>query len=798
MLFGGIRIPGHPDPDNVRRLDMLPVPMVRRMQRLGMAINVPYLHDLTSRLDSEMTDLRADIASVIPVDALDAFVEKTTVIDEDADWSPINVESGPQLAKLLFDILGIGKDRDLKTTASGDRPTTGKKQLEMLKADHPVIQKVLDYRERSKLKSTYTTRLPKLAVKHPRGRCCPICEMPHVDSTWRVHTQILLTRTDTGRAASKRPNLQQIPARSKLGRMVREAFIPSPGCVLVGCDFSQIELRMLAHCAVEANLAHIFLQGLDPHAHTAMRAFNKTLVEVTTGDGKLLYRAPCKNVNFGICVLGGQLVLTNHGEIPIENVTCQDLVWDGCQFVPHDGVRFNGYREVINYDGITATPDHYVWTSDGRGMELSEAMAKGARLLATGNQGRPITLPSDNIERNPLYERRQAPDGTCRMRGVRESLGDISRQHPGWQDTWMQVCGALSRSEISPLSGSLPCYSAEMHESIQSVLEELRSKGHSKLLQISRRIRELCAGALSTQGLQRTGDWQDRQRWTLRAWEHPTGITGPEHAEYQEECHGGLQRGDDYRNRPVLSPMCGLPWVRPVSWENQEISRNRSPLARDTATNSKKAPVYDILNAGPNRRFTVEGKLVSNCYGLTKDGLYDQMALTYATAGIPLPPHITVDWCDNFIKQWFSLYPGVLTYMDQQQYRARRYRIVWDIFGRVRMIPEARSALSWVKSAGLRQAGNMPIQSAAAAIMKIAMGAVEHELLQLDQAIHVWPLMTIHDELLLEADERYAEGVLEILCETMDRSMTDIGSGLSQCRVPIKSDGHTMPRWIKD
>lgn len=490
-LYGGIQIPGAPDLENIRHLDLLPIPMIRRMSRLGIAIDIPYFNDLTSELSREMADLRDEIACEIPPDKLDMFcaiadADESAELESHPDnWSPINVESGPQLAKLMFDVLGIGRGKDLKRTNSGDRLSTGKKQLEMLKKDHPVIGLVLAYRERSKLKNTYTTKLPKIARLHPRSRCCPICELPHAAPTFRIHTDFPTTRAATGRIASRNPNLQNIPARTLLGRKVRAGFIASPGTLLVSRDFSQIELRLLAHCANEANFIEIFRLGLDPHLQTAMRAFNIT--DPAKVD-KLSQRAPCKNVNFMIV------------------------------------------------------------------------------------------------------------------------------------------------------------------------------------------------------------------------------------------------------------------------------------------------------------------------YGATPPGLYDQMAVTYATAGIALPDWLTLTWCEQFMHNWlYVLYPSVPPYMDGEFYRARRYGCVWDMFGRTRRVPEVQSALKWIVSAGLRQAGNLRIQSNGAGLMKLAMAESNDELeLVLKSGVWSWPLLTIHDELIIEVEEDYADSICDLIGTIMDAVMVDKQSGINQCRVPILSDGHPMPRWIKE
>lgn len=294
-LFGGVYLPGRPDPANIRNLDLLAVPLTRQMMQYGIAVDREYLDALTDELTAEMDELRIEICGWIPEDKLNDFIERSNLGDD--EYLPMNVDSREQLCELLFNVLGVGAGKVLKMTKSGTRISTGKKQLERLKRTHEIVKLVLRYYERAKLKSTYSAKLPAIAVEHPEGKHCKVCGLDHVATTWRIHTTLLDTRTDTRRYASKNPNLQNIPARSELGRRVRLGFVAGPGRVLVGCDFSQIELRDMAHCANEKQMIRIYEADKDIHLDTAMRAFG--LSEVGQVD-KLLHRAPCKNVNFGI------------------------------------------------------------------------------------------------------------------------------------------------------------------------------------------------------------------------------------------------------------------------------------------------------------------------------------------------------------------------------------------------------------------------------------------------------------------------------------------------------------------
>lgn len=185
-----------------------------------------------------------------------------------------NINSPKQLAAILFDKLGL---RVLKRTKSG--PSTDVSVLEELAIEHPIVEQVLAYRSLAKLKGTYADALPRLI--HPE--------------TGRIHTSFNQTVTATGRLSSSEPNLQNIPIRSEEGRKIREAFIAAPGHVLLSADYSQIELRILAHYCRDERLVEAFHAGVDVHAHTAAEMFNVPPSMVTPE-----MRRQAKTINFGI------------------------------------------------------------------------------------------------------------------------------------------------------------------------------------------------------------------------------------------------------------------------------------------------------------------------------------------------------------------------------------------------------------------------------------------------------------------------------------------------------------------
>ena len=389
-LYGGVELVGQPNLENVAKLDLLPMPAINEMMKIGFAVDLPYFDALTQELTEEMKELRIQICSAIPEDKLDEFIERSN-LDADDDYLPMNVESSVQLSSLLFDVLGIGGSRQLKMTKSGDRPSTGKKQLEQLKREHPVVQRVLEYRERSKLRSTYTEAIPKVAKFHHEGQCW--CGFRHLGESWRVHTQILTTRTSTGRLASKKINQQNISARSPLGRRVRKGFVASPGMELVSADFSQIEVRGTADYTGDPNLLRIFSLNLDPHEDTAKRAFGLGLDEKPD---KLTQRDPSKTTTFLVIYSGSEVALL---DTLIANFAMVKTPEHPYGMPPPDWLTLEWCKEFIHkylYELYPTIPPYWeqqdyrayrygcVWTKMGRIRRVPEVRSVHKRVVAAG------------------------------------------------------------------------------------------------------------------------------------------------------------------------------------------------------------------------------------------------------------------------------------------------------------------------------------------------------------------------------------------------------------------------------
>lgn len=232
------------------------VPVLREMEQAGVRIDVAKLQEAEHLLTQELQQLEAEIYRLA--------------------GTPFNINSPKQVGDILFDTLRL----DPKAKKSGrGQYSTSEEVLQNLKDKHPIVAQILDYRELKKLITTYLSALPTYI--NP--------------ATGKIHTTYNQTVTATGRLSSSNPNLQNLPIRSERGRFIREAVIPDAGCLFLSADYSQIELRLLAHFSQDAHLLQAFREGQDVHSATAAKIFQCPIDHVTKDQ-----RRRAKTANFGI------------------------------------------------------------------------------------------------------------------------------------------------------------------------------------------------------------------------------------------------------------------------------------------------------------------------------------------------------------------------------------------------------------------------------------------------------------------------------------------------------------------
>ena len=305
-------------------------PVLARMEQAGFLVDRKALYDFGESLTSSIEQLQQSIWALA--------------------GEPFNIQSPKQLGNVLFERLMLPAGKKTKTGWS-----TNAAVLDKLRGKHPIVEQILDYRTLTKLKSTYADGLLK-----------------EISADGRIHTNFQMTVTATGRLSSTEPNLQNIPVRRELGAQIRKMFVASPGKVLVDADYSQIELRLLAHIANDETMIAAFRSGEDIHAVTASQVFGVPLAEVTP-----LQRSHAKAVNFGIVYgISAFSLAQDIGVFQSEAKAYMDSY-----FAKYHGVRTYMTRVVEQ-----AKADGYVTTLFGRRRDLPELKSSNFNLRSFGER----------------------------------------------------------------------------------------------------------------------------------------------------------------------------------------------------------------------------------------------------------------------------------------------------------------------------------------------------------------------------------------------------------------------------
>jgi DNA polymerase-1 len=309
-----------------RDIEMPVLPVLLTMERTGVLIDGRLLEAQSGELGRRMLELERQ--------------------SHELAGQPFNLNSPKQLQEILF---GQQKLPVLKKTPGGT-PSTDEEVLEQLALDHPLPKRILEYRAMSKLKSTYADKLPRMVNA----------------ATGRVHTNYSQATAVTGRLSSTDPNLQNIPVRTAEGRRIREAFVAPPGSRIVSADYSQIELRIMAHLSGDASLLTAFQAGEDVHRATAAEIFGAAPADITSEQ-----RRYAKVINFGL--IYGMSAFGLASQLGIERAAAQ-------QYMDRYFARYPGVAEYMQRTRHAAREQGYVETVFGRRLHLPEIRAQ--------NQGR--------------------------------------------------------------------------------------------------------------------------------------------------------------------------------------------------------------------------------------------------------------------------------------------------------------------------------------------------------------------------------------------------------------------------
>ena len=411
----------------------------------------------------------------------------------------------------------------------------------------------------------------------------------------------------TGRfSGGDKMNLQNLPR----GGALRKSLCAPEGKMLIACDSAQIEARVVAWVAQQNDLLDAFREKRDVYSEFASEVYGR---KVTKADK--IERFVGKT-----CIAEGTLILTERGEIPIEEITLEDRVWDGIEWVSHDGLIYQGEKDVITYQGVTATEDHGVFTEYGP-LPFGIAASRLATLITSGHGGEPVRISKDYLPANTTPE--QAHLLVSKMYEVWRRKMDTRRQ---FDARGIQRMPALFADQITTLKGigeKIRRYLCSLLHPNESGLQTLRRAWHTFEVCIPHGIYPMDGEELTTQELSRCGDRPHRQRRALRTGESSIGYSKGASSEQTQYSKDKVERANSSIN--------GVP-IPVHTIVDVQVSRQEW---YDRRSYTKKVRVYDIMNAGPRRRFTANGVLVFNCvlglgYGMGADKFKATLAIGQA------------------------------------------------------------------------------------------------------------------------------------------------------------------------
>lgn len=528
----------------------------------------------------------------------------------------------------------------------------------------PVVQRVLRIRQ----------KLAKSSVKKYQAMENTVCNDSRARGMFRFYGA-----SRTGRWSGKSIQLQNLPqnhisdlaeARAlvkagsfeavsmlyddvpdTLSQLIRTAFVPRKGYKFVVADFSAIEARVLAYLANEQWVLDTFAAGKDIYCATASKMFHCN-VEKNGENGELRQKGKQATLS---CIAEGSLVLTNIGLVPIERVTTDMLLWDGESWVHHEGVIYKGEREVITYEGLTATPDHLVWVEgEQRPIYLGIAAACGAHLTQTGNGRRAIRLGRDNKCRETVEETMEPLlcfDTLYRM--WEYSMAVVQQSDQRYIKRLSTVLAATSDTHVA--GKKTGCRKIKVRKSKCTRVFKLRRAGDKIYVCICNSCREVFDGSIFPAG-QISGYRQDRHEWPLCSWKSAFCNKGGKLCKSEKKCIVQIRAA-------VLALLSKCSSQKAIKWfksgGNHKGSR-KGCIGKTEAVESNqcKARLYDIRNAGRHHRFTVSGKLVHNCgYGGSVGALIAMGALESGMEESELQPLVDA-WRKanpHIVNFWWSV-----------------------------------------------------------------------------------------------------------------------------------------------
>jgi DNA polymerase I-like protein with 3'-5' exonuclease and polymerase domains len=665
----------------------------------------------------------------------------------------MNITKASLITDYMFTKAGLNLD-PIDFTEKTKKPSTSMDHIMKFK-DVPEAQElVLLLRDYGSLNKTLTSYV--------------IGFLKHLRSDGRFHPSFYFfvgDRNDddegganTGRLSAKNPAVQTIPVHTVWAKRIQECYIAPPGYLIGGRDFSQGELRVIACIANEPSMLEAYRKGMDLHSITSgnIRGFTyEEMMELKKKDkhafDELRYLG--KSMNFGLCLKSNSLILTNYGLIKIEDVKSYHLLWDGKEWVNHDGVIFKGWKEVIEWDGVEATPEHKVWLETGEKVQLQEAKRDKKKLACTAIGNMPIKFNPKVSSRGYVASRnvwkKKSLVSRCDMPMLQYGTQCTSREHSSTFDKGL--LSSLFSQKIFRLKSrnawnKIRCYGAALQSRYTQAVKRLQRKRNQVFIRIKRALYSMGIGEMAGYRFQEIGIRQREQQRPLRTKQFEISNKPRKSSESRTQFETYISRKGNV-NDGLAESVCitkdnGL-CKRRVNGganysEGKRVNSEQKKELERFGYKIRRVRVYDILNAGPRHRFTCNGKLVSNCYGMGAEGFQLYAELNY---GVKL----TLEQATDYRSQFFKLYSALVDYHAFQKKWARKYKEVRSPLGRVRHLPLIDSSRQDIRAKAERQSINAPTQSCLSDMLLWSFAECEIEMEEAYENGWIQPWSAIHD-----------------------------------------------------
>ena len=735
-------------------------------------------------------------------ESLGAVVQKACGVEPKliATGDPLSFGSPQQMQQLIYCKIGVPVRLRSSGTLSKGRMLLGFRENGPA-TDEDAIKTALandveagSWQEQAlKLLMSAKSALTKIQLYHNKW---PLW-IHHVDG--KVHPSFTDAGTDTRRPTGSAPNMLQV---SKKDKVMRQMFLPpTRDHVVVAIDYASQEIRLMACEADDPVMKSVYDPANEKDLHSmtgsgiAKMDYDQFIEARLDADHKLHPLVEAMRKKAKACIAEGSPVLTDQGLVPIEAITRQHRVWDGVDFVEHDGLEYKGVQDVITVGPLTATPDHEVYLDDGRTIPFGQyAAQQDGRQLAIGEiEGAPVGYPaSDRRSLGGVWGEERGSDGHHTLHGLQGGEAEGGEQPDERVDQALQLPENEATGTSQTPLGALSRDGAALQQSEEPVVQELRGTGHHAGIQQRGGICGLDAEESPAPQLQGSGDRQNREPQGLRPGEPSASDVPAKPLQYPQESPGHLQGGRGGESSLVGPHQDGSPGVPLREGDGSPLLGERDTTSSDISVPTparRRAKVYDIVNAGPRHRFTVSGVIVHNC----------NFGLAYGAGPGTLSRSLIVPQgeAQQLLDDTLGLYTRVRPWQEETAAFMDRHGFTLTAFGTKRHATDDLFSKDKGKRARQhRQGTNATIQGTAAEMLRIVLTKIaESGMLERLKMVFFAP---IYDEVVSFV---HRDDVVEYCREMRDIMSSATPPGHDIPQVPEFSIGatwgtvHELGRW---